>query len=85
MFNFRGAEYTIKTTWNNLTTSHLNNLVTVQLDKQDAESFKVIVKAPFFDDPPAPSGPTPSGESLFGLWDFERNQRLYQIITEVHR
>lgn len=40
--------------------------------KNDAMSFKVVVKAPFFDDPPGPpKTPTPAGEPLFGLWDYE--------------
>ena len=79
-----GAEYTIKTTWNNQTTSHPNKLVTVQLDKQDAESFKVTVNAPFFGDPhdSPPDHPTPAGDSLFGLWDFESMKSLIHLFKK---
>jgi len=44
--------------------------VIISLEKHDAKSFKIIVQAPFYDDPP-PNTPGDVGEPKWGLWDFE--------------
>jgi hypothetical protein len=44
--------------------------VIINLEKHDAKSFKIVVQAPFYDDPP-PNTPGDVGEPKWGLWDFE--------------
>jgi hypothetical protein len=40
------------------------------------DGVKLLIEAPFFDDPPNPGG-TP-GEPFYGLWDYEGN-----VLTDV--
>jgi hypothetical protein len=44
--------------------------VIINLEKHDAKSFKIVVQAPFYNDPP-PNTPGDVGEPKWGLWDFE--------------
>ncbi len=55
--------------------------VTINLEKHDAKSFKIVVQAPFYDDPP-PNTPGDVGEPKWGLWDFECMYSLHIAIPE---
>ena len=65
----RAEEYRILTTWNNQTIDHADRPVVIQLDRNDASSFKISVDAPFFNNPPKPPGE--AGDPFYGLWDYE--------------
>ena len=65
---FSAAEYRIVTTWDNRTIDHEDKPVVIQLERNDASSFKISVDAPFFNDPPPPGK---TGEPYYGLWEFE--------------
>ncbi|XP_046655409.1 uncharacterized protein LOC124348996 isoform X2 [Daphnia pulicaria] len=67
--NTNAAEYVIKTSWNNMTIDSSDQVI-INLEKHDAKSFKIVVQAPFYDDPP-PNTPGDVGEPKWGLWDFE--------------
>lgn len=66
----RGSEYRILTTWNNETVDHPETPVVIQIKKHDDITFKVVIDAPFYDDPGA-SGKI--GEPFYGLWNYEGN------------
>ncbi|XP_053559634.1 UPF0462 protein C4orf33 homolog isoform X2 [Bombina bombina] len=59
-------EFKIEHEWNSVTVSH--EPVTIWLKNQD-DGLRMDVRAPFFNDPPAPPGP--SGQPFPGLWDYE--------------
>lgn len=61
--------YNITTTWDSKVIDHPDNPVQITLDQNDGTSFKISIKAPFYNDPPKP--PAPSNEPFFGLWDYE--------------
>ena len=61
------VNYDIATTWNNQTIDHLP--VRITLDKNDAASFKILISAPFYNDPAEPPGPP--NEPFYGLWEYE--------------
>uniref|UniRef100_A0A4W5MKB6 Uncharacterized protein n=1 Tax=Hucho hucho TaxID=62062 RepID=A0A4W5MKB6_9TELE len=59
-------EFVISTTWNSLPVDH--EPVKVTFSPGDG-GMKMQVSAPFFNDPPGPSGPP--GQPFPGLWDYE--------------
>ena len=66
-YALKALEYSIQTTWNDKQVDH--NPVNITLEAFDDVSFKMSVKAPFFNDPPNPGGRV--GQPFFGLWEFE--------------
>ena len=71
-----GLKVSITKTWNDLPIDH--NPVVIQLKPHsDNQSFRMIVKAPFFNDPARPEAP--EGQSFFGLWNYEGSSLLYHI------
>ena len=58
--------YEITRTWNDLPTNH--SVIQFTLVSHE-EGVKILMKAPFFNDPPNPGGPP--GEPFPGLWDYE--------------
>jgi len=64
----RDIQVSITTTWNDLHVDH--RPVDIQLKPHsDNQSFQMVVKAPFFNDPVNPRGVP--GEPFFGLWNYE--------------
>ncbi|XP_032794729.2 uncharacterized protein LOC116931257 [Daphnia magna] len=64
-----GADYVIKTSWDNATLDSAEQ-IKINLENYDGKSFKIVIEAPFYDDPP-PDTPGDPGESKWRLWDFE--------------
>jgi hypothetical protein len=56
------------TTWNNEKISHPSTPVVIRFAKNDNMTFKIVIEAPFYDDPGA-SGKI--GEPFYGLWHYE--------------
>jgi hypothetical protein len=75
----RALEYSIQTTWNDKQVDH--DPVNITLEAFDDVSFKMSVRAPFFNDPPNPGGQV--GQPFFGLWEFEGLfiQLIFKLIT----
>lgn len=59
-------EFSIDLTWDSKPVGH--DPVNIRFSPGDG-GLKMEVCAPFFNDPPAPSGP--SGQPFPGLWDYE--------------
>lgn len=64
-----GADYVIKTSWDNATLDSAEQ-IKINLENYDGKSFKIVIEAPFYDDPP-PDTPGDPGEPKWRLWDFE--------------
>lgn len=59
-------EYRIENTWDSLSVNH--DPVKIRFSPGEG-GLRMEVSAPFFNDPPAPPGP--SGQPFPGLWDYE--------------
>ena len=61
------------TTWDNQTIDHADNPVVISFDKNDVDTFKITVNAPFYNDPSGPNGYI--GEPFYGLWNYEGKKK----------
>lgn len=67
MSTFKILSYSINTSWDSRPLDHAP--IEIHLEGVNDAFVEMTVKGPFFDDPPAPSGPP--GEPFWKLWDYE--------------
>ena len=72
--------YQIITTWDSSSISHMDRPVEITMDRHDANSFSIVVNAPFFSDP---SPPGPPGQAFYGLWDYEGIGIFNTLIKDI--
>lgn len=60
-------EFRISKTWNGSEVDHAP--IVVSLSATEGKGLQVVVKAPFFNSPPAPN--CPAGQPCDQLWDYE--------------
>lgn len=68
-FCLSGAEYVRTTTWDNVTIASAEQ-VKINLENHDVNSFKIVIRAPLYDDPPSVGE---LGQPNWRLLDFECN------------
>ena len=71
---FQQMEFSITTQWDTTPTGH----APVDITLSEAEGgVTMSVRAPFFNDPAAPS--TPSGSATWKLWDYEGTLNMLKV------